>query len=276
MLINPYAIYVRVDAAMDHDSKSTGGVGVEITFPDSVPLQSISRSFGSYQGANIERLELQAIIKGMKLLLHLHSEHKDELAPVCHVIFITDRLSLSGQNRTNPYRIRQWRRDNWQTSEGKPLKNVDLLEEIDKTRQKLVSRTHWRVEIQYGRSKFIRRADKLSKVGKRQPPESRSIAVPGVKRGKRIYDGPEVQYSLLAPGDEFAIQAYLKEPVENQWAISADICDGRFLGLKLVIYGDSELEGKLHRGNRRRIRLATVLRHHVTIADVLEDQPSPA
>ena len=69
--INPYALYVCCDGAMDYDSKNTGGVGFEIIFPDSVGLESIKHSLGKYEGANIERLELEAILQGMKEVVKL-------------------------------------------------------------------------------------------------------------------------------------------------------------------------------------------------------------
>jgi len=49
---------------MDYNAKNTGGVNLEIIFPDSVGLESMKESIGSYEGANIERLELEAILRG--------------------------------------------------------------------------------------------------------------------------------------------------------------------------------------------------------------------
>jgi len=59
--INPYALYIHCDAAMDYGSKSPGGVGIEIEFPDSVTLEPIKLEIGKYINANIERLELETI-----------------------------------------------------------------------------------------------------------------------------------------------------------------------------------------------------------------------
>lgn len=41
---NPYAIYVNCDGAMDYTSGNPGGVGFNITFPESVGLAPIPMS----------------------------------------------------------------------------------------------------------------------------------------------------------------------------------------------------------------------------------------
>jgi ribonuclease HI len=137
MIIDPYAIYVYCDAAMDYDSKNTGGVGVEIRFPEFVDLGSIKKSIGRYEGSNIERLELEAILQGMNELIDIFQSQKKKLRNIGRVIFITDRAGLDDSEKTSPYRIRDWRKHSWHNYEGKPIKNKELLDRIDKTRQKL-------------------------------------------------------------------------------------------------------------------------------------------
>ena len=73
VLQNPYALYVYCDGAMDYGPKNAGGIGLEIFFPEFVGLESIKKSIGSYEGANIERMELEAIIQGMKEVLEKNS-----------------------------------------------------------------------------------------------------------------------------------------------------------------------------------------------------------
>ena len=123
--INPYAIYVYCDGAMQYDSKSTGGVGFEIVFPESVELENIQKSFGRYEGANIERLELEGILQGMNGVLDVFQQEREKFRNVQTIIFITDRLSLADSNKTNPYRIRDWRKNKWRNHEGKAIKNID-------------------------------------------------------------------------------------------------------------------------------------------------------
>ena len=136
MPINPYALYVYCDGAMDYDARSTGGIGFEIAFPDFVDLENIEKFDGRYVGANIERLELKAILQGMNEVLKSFEDNKDKLRDIQTIIVITDRLSLNDENRTNPYTIREWRKNKWYSHEGKAIKNSDLLEKIDKTRKK--------------------------------------------------------------------------------------------------------------------------------------------
>jgi len=94
MTFNPHAIYINCDGAMDYDSKNTGGVGYVITFPEFIELDAISESVGRYIGANIERLELQAIIQSMEEVLRLSKVHYSELRKATHIIITTDRFAL--------------------------------------------------------------------------------------------------------------------------------------------------------------------------------------
>lgn len=163
---NPYALYVFCDGSMDYDSKNTGGIGLEIKFPDFVDLESITSSVGKYEGANIERLELEAILQGMNEVVKLFENEKGKLRNVNQIIFITDRIGLTDTERTSPYRISEWRRNRWHNHEGKAIKNSDLLNKIDKTRKKITLKTRCSLQIKYGRRKFNKTADKLAQKGK--------------------------------------------------------------------------------------------------------------
>ena len=99
------------------------GVGIQIEFPESVDLDPIELSFGSFVGANIERLELEAIIRGMNEVLELfESYHNDKLKNVNTIIITTDRYGLNNNEKTSPFRIKDWRKNNWHNHEGKEEK----------------------------------------------------------------------------------------------------------------------------------------------------------
>jgi len=268
---NPYALYVCCDGAMDYDSKNTGGVGFEIIFPDSVGLESIKYSLGKYEGANIERLELEAILQGMKELIKLFKKYNDKLRVIRNIIFTTDRSGL--EDKTNPYRIREWRKNNWHNHEGKAIKNSDLLDKIDKVRKKIADSTFCSIEIKYRRRKFNKTADKLAKDGKDQPIVKTSISLKGRKIGRRKYDGIEVDYKFLEEEKEYFVHVFKKEPVLEQWEIWVEICEGDYLGRKLKIYTEasSEIDSKLHRLHKYKIRTKKVYAHHVTIYETIEE-----
>ncbi len=263
--INPYALYIHCDAAMDYGPKSPGGVGIVIEFPDSVDLEPIKLEIGKYTGANIERLELEAIIKGMEEVLKLFEHQYDALKNVNAIIITTDRHSLNDNEKTSPFRIKDWRKNNWHNYEGKAIKNSDLLEKLDKTRKKLSDKTYRSVRIEFLPSKFNKAADKLSKKGKKKALTSDSIAIKSLKQGKRKFDGEEINYSFLKVKDEYEIHIYKKEPVRDQWEISAEIFKGEFLGKKLKIYTDDELVKKLHRHHKYKVRIKNVYQHHIII-----------
>ena len=262
---NPYALYVCCDGAMDYDAKNTGGIGFEIIFPQFVGLENIRVSVGKYVGANIERLELEAILQGMKKVLGLFEDHRDQLSNIGVIIFTTDRLGLNDSDKTSPYRIREWRKNKWHNHEGKAIKNSDLLDSIDKARKKIASQTHCSVQIQYRRRKFNKTPDKLAKEGKKQPIIKDNIALKGMKIGRRKYNDGDVDYELLEEESEHVVHVFKKEPVRDQWEIWVEICDGKLLGKKLRIYTDCDMERKLHRRHEYRVRIKNVYAHHVTI-----------
>ena len=269
--INPYALYVYCDGAMDYDSKNTGGVGFEIRFPDFIDLEGINKTIGRYERANIERLELEAILQGMNELLKLFKNNREKLKNINTIIFITDRMGLNDKERTSPYKIREWRRNKWHNHEGKAIKNSDLLDKLDKTRKKLTDQAFCSLEIRYGRRKFNKKADKLAKAGKKHAIVKENIALKGTKIGRRKYDNVEVDYGLLKEEEEYLVHVFKKEPVRDQWEIWVDICDGVFVGRKLRIYTDSEIERKIHRHHKYKIRIRNVFAHHVAIYEAIEE-----
>jgi ribonuclease HI len=258
---------------MDYDSNNTGGVGFEIEFPESVGLESIKVSLGKYEGANIERLELEAILQGMKEVIELFENNNDKLRNIKNVIFTTDRLSLNDEEKTSPYRIKAWRKNNWHNHEGKAIKNSDLLDKIDKTRKKITDSTFCSVDIKYRRRKYNKTADKLAKDGKKHPIATTTIALKGLKIGKRKYDGEEIDYVLLEEEKEYIVRVFKKDPVREQWEIWVEVCEGKYLGQKFKIYPEdsSEIENKLHRHHEYKVRIKTVYAHHVTIYETIEE-----
>ena len=165
---DPYALYVGCDAGMDYTSHNPGGIGIFIEFPDTVDLEPIEIKSGQYVDANIERLELEAIIKGMDEVINLFGKYPDKLESITMIYIMTDRFSLSDDERTNPNRIKEWRKRGWETYDGKPIKNASLLDKLDKMRKKLNVVTHCRIAIKYIPRKFNKTADKLAKQGGRK------------------------------------------------------------------------------------------------------------
>lgn len=270
-LQNPYALYVFCDGGMDYDSKNTGGIGIEIIFPEFTGLEPITKSLGKYEGANIERIELEAIISSLEEVSGLFKANSKELKNVNKVIITTDRFALNAQLRTNPYRIREWRKNDWKNHEGKAIKNSDLLEKIDKLRKKLSSAHYCTIDIEYGRSKFNKTAHNLAKVAKLAPIVRRDISLKGSKIGKRKYDDLEIDYSLLTEGEKYLVHVYKKEPVRDQWEISAEFSDGKYIGKKIKIYTDTNLEKQLHRRHEYVVSLKKVNMYHVLIEESITE-----
>jgi ribonuclease HI len=267
---NPYAIYVNCDGAMDYSSKNPGGVGFLITFPDSVNLEPISFSKGVYTGGNIERLEIEALIQAMKETIDVLEANRYLLRNINHVIFITDRYGLRENDKTSPFKIKEWRRNQWKNHEGKPIKNHKLLDQLDKIRKKLSDQFHVRVNIEFRPRKQNKGADKLAKAGKKEGLVNDRLAKKGEKIGKRKFDGAEIKYVKISPKEELHIRVFRKDPVQDEWEVWVELCEGPNIGEKLKIYTDNELAAKLKRMNEYSVKVKTVFTHHIHIYRTLK------
>ncbi|HQG78222.1 MAG TPA: hypothetical protein PLS58_12075 [Bacteroidales bacterium] len=259
------AIYIHCDGSMIHNTKSSGGIGYVIKFPDEFELEDISDYHGTFENANIERLELLALIKGMQGFMDWYKKFNLRLTSVTKIILITDRFYLQDEERTSPFKIRDWRKNGGKNHEGKEILNWDLLNTLDKTRTKLNQLTFKPVRIEYQRRKYNKEADKLSKRARKEGTPNKAIAIIGHKIGKRKYDGQDVIYRNLKPKETIDIHIFRKRPIKNQWQINAEITSGVALGRKIMIITDHELQERLQRGNLYCVKIKAVLTHHIEI-----------
>ncbi len=266
MPYNPYAIYVHCDGSMKpNETDNPGGIGFWIEFPETSGLKIIEEYDGIFTNTPIHRIEMFAIIRAMEETIKAVKENS-KLLSGCPVRIITDRFSLKDELLTNPYLIRDWRNNGWKNHEGKPIKNKDLVDRLDKTRKKLSDLVHGRVEIEWKRRKQNRLADKLSKKGSEiGGPKKDFLSKKGEKIGRRKFDGPEIKYSGLKASDILFINIFRKDPVQDQWEVWGEISEGPHLGHKLKIYADDQLSAKLNRGNQFEIKIKSVFRFHLVI-----------
>ncbi len=262
---NPYAIYAHCDASMGYEPHNPGGVGVVIKFPENIDLPEITHIIGRYEGANIERLALEAISQGMDLLTSIFRDEKEKLNSVRVVVIVTDRLGLDDSAKTSAFYIREWRHNKWKTFENKPVKNWDLLDEIDKKRKKLSQVGHCTVEIQYQRRKYNRKADKAATKGRKKDSIDQSIEIKGQKICKRKYSGADIDYKLLQKDQKLPLRIYMKQPVRDEWEICGEICSGNNEGEIVKIYTDNETEELMHRHHQYQVTIDKVFRHHIRI-----------
>jgi len=274
--VNPYALYVNCDGAMDYDSVNSGGVGFRISFPDYTDIPPILISIGTYIGGNIEQLELEAITQAMKEVITVVGQYQAELRRVTSIIFITDRFGLRQEDKTSPYRIAQWRKNKWKTHEGKPIKNHKQLDELDKTRLKLSKLAKARIEIQWRPRKENRGADKLAKAGKHGGEVIEKLAKKGEKIGWKLFKGPEIKYNVLKAESELTIRVFRKDPVQDEWEVWAELCEGEYVGNRIKLYADNVLAAKLQRQNTYVVRIKEVLRHFIRIYRTLRKTTTPS
>lgn len=265
---NPHAIVVHCDGAMDYDRTQTGGNGFHIDFPELIDHVEVSRSIRN-DGQGIHRLEIISVIEAMKELLSLEKKDKVHLRNASGVEIYTDRLSVVEMQ--DPYKLQAYRSNGWKNHELKPIKDKDLWDELDKTRRKLASQVGGRVEINYKREKQNKVADKLSKLGKKSI-QSRRVKRKVKNVAPRIFDGPDIDYSLLSQGDVLDVHVYAWEPVQKEVEISSEVLNGEHTGKILTLYVDYDQKSLLHRRHKYQIVIDKVLKHHIRIHSSKEIQ----
>ena len=259
------AIYIHCDGSMMYDKDSSGGTGYVIKFPDFLGLEDVTNFDGIYVDSNIERLELEGITNGMEGLRDYLKTNEPNISRVSQIIVITDRFALKDDERTSPYRIRDWRSNGGKNHENKEIKNWDLINKLDKTRTKLSNEARKIVRIEYRKRKFNKEADKLSKRGRNEGIASRKISIEGHKIGRRKFDGREINYKLFSPKEKINIHIFRKRLIKDQWEINAEICSEKKHGGTLKIITDYELQDKLQRGNEYEITIKMVYNYHFEI-----------
>lgn len=268
---NSHAIHIRTDGAMDRDTGQTGGTGFVIEFPEPAEILPIHESFRR-DNQGIHRLEMIAILEGMETLIKWIDNHDWASLDCSRVIIHTDRHSITDTGLSNAWKVAGWRRNGWRNYEGKPIKDKDIISSIDKTRKKLSNRICGRVEIVYVRRKKNKKADKLSKQGKKGEARSRKIIrEKNVKVAKRLFDGDEIDYGTLKIGDRLEVRVYRKDPVQKEYEIGAEISDGDLFGKRIKVYVDFMQEIDLHRHHYYEIVIDNVYKHHVRIRSDFEE-----
>jgi ribonuclease HI len=269
MIKNPHAIYIYCDGSMDLGSKGGRGTGYFLDFQENVPLENISYSSGGFQDGNIEQLELSAILSGLNALYQIFIKQKELFRSIREIIVVTDRFALA-ESRLKPYTIINWRKNKWLNHEQKPIKNKELIDQIDKSRTKISKEMSCRIEIVYTRRKNNRNADKLAKIGKKETNPRRGLYKSPIKIGKPIYNEAMVNYLSIKKGQVFIIRPFFKEVIKNSSEIKAEIMEGDPVGERITIITSLELADKLHRGNNYVIIIERVNKYHVTILEEIQ------
>ena len=258
------SIKIFCDGSMKPTPGSPGGVGYVIKFPEELEILDES-DFFAFEDSNIERLELQALIEGMKGLTKWIKKNQFSCSGISRLLFITDRFEFQDTMRTSAYRIKEWRRLKGRNHENKEIKNWDLLNMLDKTRTKLSNSARKQVRIEYRQRKLNKEADKLAKKGRMIAKSSRKIAIEGHKIGKREFNGPSVKYSNFHEKEILVIHIFRKRPITEQWEINAEICSEKKRGKTIKIITDHLLQEKLNRRNVFEVRIKRVFRYHFEI-----------
>lgn len=262
-MLKDSAILVFTDGAMDRDSNQTGGTGFVIRFPHFVGLSDVRES-SRRDCQGIQRLEMIAILEALEWLNKWLKKNEELVQNVSGVIINTDRHSLT--ELLNPWKISAWRRQGWKNHEGKPIKDSDLLDTIDKGRTKLSRTIRGKIEIKYVRRKHNKEADKLSKLGKTGLAKSRIIlAGKESKVSQRLFDGEEIKYSVLSVGDSLDVRVYMKDPVQKEFEVMGEISDGEHFSKKIRIYVSFLEELELHRHHYYRFAVKEVYKHHIRV-----------
>jgi len=255
---------------MDYDPQQTGGNGFIIDFPDQFEVESISHSIRN-DAQGIHRLEMISLVEAMEEAMMFLSQNEVVARQCAGVEMYTDRFSVTDGELISPYRIREWRKAGWKNYEGKPIKNSDLLDKIDKTRLKLSRVVGGSVTVTFKRRKQNKIADKLAKAGKKTSTRGVKLIEKNKRRiTRRIYDGDEVDYSKVSGGSVLEVRVYAWEPVGEEFEICFEICSGDFEGKVIKTSVNSETKLHLKRSHTYLIEADSIFKHHIGI-NLLEE-----
>ena len=268
---NDNVINIYTDGAMDRDTRQTGGTGFVIKLPESFGIPNIEESFRR-DNQGIHRLEMIAILEATEALRKWLKHNTKYIRDISGVTIHTDRLSATDKELLNPWKIAGWRRKGWRNHEGKPIKDKDLLDKIDKNRKKISDKIRGRIEIVYLRRKYNKEADKLSKKGKKGFEKNKKIiSEKHSKVSKRLFDGDEVKYSDLNIGEQLEVRVYMKDSVQKEFEILGEINDSEHFGKKIRIYVSFIEELELHRHHYYKVTIKEVHKHHIRIMSDFEE-----
>ncbi len=166
-MYDPNATKLYTDGSA-RPNPGNGGVGVVVEFQDESGLDQIEISEG-YRLSTNNRMELLAVIRGIEWLVANATEHG-----VTRAILITDSEYVHSNHNNAPY----WKKQGWQTTEGKPYENPDLWDTFLKVRAKL--RTPFEIRWAKGKqSDVLLLVDALAKQGASNPTRDDSGYRPG-------------------------------------------------------------------------------------------------
>jgi ribonuclease HI len=255
---------------MSYDKHQTGGNGFHIEFPESIDKEPISRSIrNDHQG--IHRLEMISILEAIEELLSIDKKEPGILRKAGSVEIFTDRHSVTDETLLSPYKVKTWRSNKWKSYEGADIKNSDLVNSVDKARMKLTKAVGGRVSISYKKEKSNKTADKLSKIGKTVSNRGRKM-IDKKRRNviKRLFDGPEVKYADISFEMRITARVYAWELISDDVEIFFEIVSRECRGMIIRARVSQDQKLDLHRSHIYHLKIAEVLRHHITIRSFKE------
>lgn len=145
--LEPNTVHIFTDGSCWLGDKS-GGWGVVLIYND-----KIKELYGGRPNSTNNQMEMTAILEGLKAL---KSREKHKI-----IVYSDSQYSINAVSMWH----RGWRQNGWITSQGKPVKNRDLIEEITSLVTGFVA-FRW-VKGHVG-IKYNERADELASLGRRE------------------------------------------------------------------------------------------------------------
>ena len=166
-MYDPNATIIYTDGSA-RPNPGCGGVGILVSFPDASAYAQVEISEG-YRLSTNNRMELLAVIRAMEWLIANSGTYK-----MTRVILVTDSDYVHSNHSNAPY----WKKQSWQTAEGKPYENPDLWDSFLKARVKL----KMPFEIRWAKGKqsdVLLLVDALAKAGAATPTKDDTGYRPG-------------------------------------------------------------------------------------------------
>lgn len=247
MPFDPRAVQIYTDGSAYRNPGHVSGCAVIARYPDHLNREDeIIVDFGCPRSTN-QRMELMACVEGLNWVRNNFSSWQD----VTCVLVITDSTYVTKNIGRAPF----WKKNSWRNSNGQPMANHDLWDDLLKARAKAGLRVD-----------FIWQQGKQSTIAKRVDRAAKDAALRGGIDLDREYKPGSVSRSMVkggvalpypANGQTEVIRPYAKKIMfrgENRLSFNCYDESTKTYHSKFFAFACPLMGAELHRGSGHRVQ----------------------
>ena len=268
-VLDPRALQIHTDGSAFRNPGHMSGCAAIARYPEHLNREDEELFALGYPKSTNQRMELLACVKALDWV-----RANGPWSGVTCVLIVTDSKYVNDNARRAAF----WKRNGWRNSDGKPIFNEDLWDDLLKAWAKAGIRIQF-VRVPGKKTEIEKRVDKLAKAAANQ-------GGPNLDRGYRpgafcrsMVKGGAAAQPYPARGEMATIRPYAKKPVlrKGEERISFNIFDEetRDYHSKFYAYTTLTLAYELHRAHGWKVQFNSEPKHPQIVA-IIEEVPLPA